>query len=85
MQSFLVLIVPGYGVSQPMGPGYGAGAYGDPSGSYGGAAAIGSISAYCSGRPTVVPIPNFNPGQDAEDLRKAMRGLGRFSLVKLKI
>ncbi|KAL5969575.1 Annexin A11 [Taenia solium] len=68
--------VPGYGVSQPMGSGYGAGALGDPSGPYGGGAAVGSFSAYYSGRPTVVPMPNFNPGQDAEDLRKAMRGMG---------
>ncbi|VDD78071.1 unnamed protein product, partial [Mesocestoides corti] len=72
---------PGYGGPQPpppppAGPGYGA-----PAG-YGGMGAAGpaygtppASSGYYSGRPTVVPAPNFDPGKDADELRKAMRGL----------
>ncbi|EUB59910.1 Annexin A7 [Echinococcus granulosus] len=66
----------GYGPPQPMGLGYGAGAVAGPSGSCGGGAAMGFLSIYYSGRPTVVPMPCFNPCDDAENLRKAMRGLG---------
>ena len=33
---------------------------------------------YYKGRPTLVPHPNFDASQDAEDLRKAMRGFGVF-------
>ncbi|KAH9284415.1 Annexin B11 [Echinococcus granulosus] len=68
--------VSGYGPPQPMGLGYGAGAVAGPSGSCGGGAAMGFLSIYYSGRPTVVPMPCFNPCDDAENLRKAMRGLG---------
>ncbi|VDM15716.1 unnamed protein product [Hydatigera taeniaeformis] len=79
---------PGYGAAPPLQggytngallpnvPGYGAGAAGGLTGTFGGGAATGSFSVYYSGRPTVVPMPNFDPGQDAEELRKAMRGLG---------
>lgn len=49
-----------------------------PSGSYPALGATGSPSMYYAGRPTVVPYRNFDPSQDAEDLRKAMRGLGVF-------
>lgn len=37
---------------------------------------MGAMSSYYSGRPTVRPVANFNPSKDADDLRKAMRGLG---------
>ncbi|KAM3172397.1 hypothetical protein ACTXT7_014624 [Hymenolepis weldensis] len=48
--------------------------YGGPTGdNYCG---MGATSSYFTGRPTVHPAGNFNPGQDADDLRKAMRGLG---------
>ncbi len=66
---------PGQGFGAP-GAAYGApgAGYGAPGGGYGGAPMGGG---YYSGRPTVVPVPNFDPGKDADDLRKAMRGLGK--------
>ncbi|VUZ48274.1 unnamed protein product [Hymenolepis diminuta] len=72
----------GYGSSGPSYPSGGATSYpgissqghGGPTGDnyYG----MGATSSYYTGRPTVHPVANFNPGQDADDLRKAMRGLG---------
>lgn len=44
---------------------------------------MGATSPYYTGRPTVHPASNFNPGQDADDLRKAMRGLGEFEICSL--
>lgn len=36
-----------------------------------------SWSMYCfQGTPTVTPVASFNPRQDAEVLRKAMKGFG---------
>ena len=64
---------PAPGNTQAMG-----GAYG-PSGSYPASSATKSPSIYYSGRPTLVPQPNFDPGQDADELRKAMRGMGKLT------
>ena len=54
-------------------------------GSVAGAGAVpgmgGSHSMYYTGRPTVIPQANFDPGQDADALRKAMRGLGRLLFI----
>nr|CDS26802.2 annexin [Hymenolepis microstoma] len=65
---------PGFGSSAQSYPAYGSTpqTLGPPP-NYGG---MGGISAYYSGRPTVRPVANFNPSKDADDLRKAMRGLG---------
>ncbi|VDO12475.1 unnamed protein product [Rodentolepis nana] len=69
---------PGFGSSTPSYPGYGSTSQPlAPPPSYGASfCGMGAMSSYYSGRPTVRPVANFNPSKDADDLRKAMRGLG---------